>query len=314
LFWCLVDSLPKITAIFVNLYVFDLAMSGSLQFEIPLFAEGDHGASFRLRNKPGEIQRGHIIQQGSDLIVQGDLFSVVHGFSAPGGDPATLLVIDFRFTGSLTRSTRFKAAKIEIKFTSQGESPDEEPVVRKIAPHGTFCLDSSTETVSTTLSVNASGQAGTGPATLGMGASWERAKTGTRQASCTLTGILWIDGNEGHPNTGRWQMSENPMEKQGIPSLLRAAILVTQCLPSGFQALISVHTEVNLAYAMHEQMRRFTGGRVVDIVDPVIFDSGPKRQPAGAQLAGVDSEHLEACDLEQLVKVQHRQTRDTIPS
>jgi hypothetical protein len=283
-------------------------MSGSFGFEIPLFTEGDRGASFRLRNKPGETQRGHIMQRGSDLTIQGDFYSITHGSFTPGGDAATLLVIDFRFTGSSTRNKRFKTAKIEVRFGSYGDGVGEDPEVRKIAPHGSFALDSATETVSTTLSANTSGQAGAGPATLGIGAGWEKTKTTTRQASCTLTGSLWIDGRDmGSPNMGRWKIGENQIEKRGIPTLLRTALLITQCLPTSFQALVTVHTEVNLAHAVTEQVRRLIGHQVVDVVDPIIFAQGPTRQPAGAQLAGIDTENLSACDLEQLVKVEHGQ-------
>ncbi|KAI9737166.1 MAG: hypothetical protein M1834_000759 [Cirrosporium novae-zelandiae] len=284
-------------------------MSGSLQFEIPLFAEGDQGAAFRLRNEQGEMQRTHIIQEGSELTVQGDFFSIVHGVYTPGGDPASLVVIDFRFMGSSSRETRFKTAKIEIKFAALGTSPDEEPEVKKIAPHGTFFLNPSTETVTTTLSANASAGAGAGPVTLGIGAGWERTKTNVHKARTTLMGTSWIDGRDtGKPNMGRWKLSENKIDKLGIPGFLRTAILVVQRVPERFQALVTVEMEVNLGYKIQEQARRFMGRRIVDTIDPVFFDEGAKRQPAGAQLTGIDTEHLGASDLEHLSIVRDGQT------
>ncbi|KAE8342482.1 hypothetical protein BDV24DRAFT_162372 [Aspergillus arachidicola] len=124
-------------------------MEQFLQLEIPLFAEGTKGASFRTRNEPGELQRTHIMQEGSDLTVQAII-------------------------GSLTRSTRFKSAMIKAKFIASDDDPKGRPIVRNVAPDGTFFLNSETADITDTLSANGIAKVGAGLVSLGVDAGWER--------------------------------------------------------------------------------------------------------------------------------------------
>ncbi|KAE8384610.1 hypothetical protein BDV23DRAFT_166457 [Aspergillus alliaceus] len=276
-------------------------MEQTLQLVIPLFAEGTKGASFRLRNEPGELQRAHIMQEGSELSVQANILSVLHGTLTPNGDYATLMIIEYRFQGSLARSTRFKSAMIKVKFVPSEDDPAGCPIVKNVAPDGTFFLNSVTTDITDTLSANGSAQAGAGPATLGVGAGWERSTSVKREYHTTLVGTTWIDGRDaGKPNMGRWKVTENKSKKDGIPSLLRTAILVTQKVPLAFQAVVSIQTEANMAYALKEEVRSFIGGKKVDIVDPVNFAAGGVRQSTGAELPGVKIDHLVDCDLHKL--------------
>ncbi|KNG85641.1 hypothetical protein ANOM_006032 [Aspergillus nomiae NRRL 13137] len=263
-------------------------MKQSVQLDIPLFAEGTKDASFRLRNQPGELQRAHIMQEGSDLTVQANITSVLHGTLTPDGDYATLLVIEYRFQGSLTRSTRFKSAMIKVKFTTTEDDLRGRPIVRSVAPDGTFFLNSETADITDTLSANGSAKVGAGPVILGVDAGWERSTSVKRESHTTLVGTTWIDGRDaGKPNMGRWKLTENKSKKDGIPSMLRTAILVTQKVPLAFQAIVSIQTEANLAYALKKEARSFIGGKKVDIVDPVNFAAGEARQSVGVGLPGV---------------------------
>lgn len=71
-------------------------MSDTSLFEIDLVPIGEEGGELRVKNRDGyEVQRQHIVDRSTSMIVQADLVDVVHGKLSDDGDPATLVVLDF---------------------------------------------------------------------------------------------------------------------------------------------------------------------------------------------------------------------------
>src|SRR5277367_2427156 len=243
-------------------------MAASSEFTIPLFPTGDEGAAFRLRNKEGgEIQRPHIIQNESAVTVQADLFSVLHGRSSPGGGEATLIVVEFHFTGSEPRGRRLRKATIDVKFGLEDKDVGSEydPKVSKIAPCGTFFRNPAREKQETKYNANISANFGGGPACLGLGAGWERTNSTVREERETLSGARRIEGrNSGSQNAARWIIRENKLNKNGIPSLLRTAILLELQCKERFRAFVAINAEVDLLYKADQSLKKFLGGVIVD--------------------------------------------------
>lgn len=278
-------------------------MSKSSGFTVDLYPTGDDGA-FRLENTLDEMQRRHVMQDGSELTVYADLYNVTHGRRSPQGDAATLIVMDFRFTGSDSNKRRFREATIMVKFELADQGMDDEsgPEVLKIAPHGTFFRNQSTQEEQIKANVNATASGGGGPVNLGIGAGWEKTKTITKEDRMALSGNPRIEGRRsGSYNAARWKLRENKLKQQGLPSFFRTAILISPRSTGKFKAIITVQTEVSLIYSLQQSIKKFAGGRVVD---PVYFDVEAKRKALGPKLDSVEPENMEICDLEQLKVVE----------
>ncbi|KAF8244125.1 hypothetical protein K440DRAFT_610567 [Wilcoxina mikolae CBS 423.85] len=280
-------------------------MDSVSEFTIPLIPMGDDRAAFRLQNSPGELQRPHIVQRDiSDLTVQADLFSVMHGSDTPGGLPATLVVIDFRFLGSHSDGRRFRKAIIDICFARENEQAGNEfdPVVCQIAPYGTFAMNPSIQQQETTLSTTTSANTGLGLSTLGICAGFER-KTTTEREKCTmLFGSRRIQGRtHGLKNSARWMLLENDFDRRGIPSLLRTAILINPRTSGKFRALVTIKADVNMVYSALSNIESLLGKAVVD---PVCFGDESTRTPLGPELRDVDIQNMSACNLDTIGRVE----------
>jgi len=282
-------------------------MAYETQFSIPLFDTGIDGSAFRCSNNQGEMQRKHIAQRkDSDLMVQADLLSVVHGTLTPDGDPATLIVTDFCFVGSRSGGRRFRKALIEIGFGHDDQPIGSylDPIVRQIAPNGTFVFDPSTEQKETTIFTNVTASTKMSLATIGIGAGFERRKTRDLKKYTRMCGRPWIaERTGGEQNTARWHVWENEIAKNGIPNLLRTAILVSPRTDGRFRAQFTISAEVDMRYSIGGSIRKVLGKAVVD---PVYFGAKSKRKDMGLELHGLDTDNMAACDLDAIGLVEVR--------
>ena len=268
-------------------------------FTIPLYEAGNDGASFRLRNQPGEIQREYILQEdsaGSELTIHGKLVNVVHGKYTPNGPPATLAIMQFEFVGSEAHGKRFRKANIVVNFASNINDKfgsNDDPEVVAIAPHGGFAMCSSTEEEQTKISVSGKLLTGMLGNFLGfeVGSGWERSKSVVREDRTTVHGSIRIEGRSlGPPNTAKWALSENKIQRHGIPTVMRTAILVMPRTSSGkFRAIFDIEATVDVLYNTQRRLKQFLGRSVVE---PVHFSQD--RKPMGPDLVGLDPENLSA--------------------
>lgn len=279
-------------------------MSDDSKFIIPLLPTGDDNSSFRIRNAPGgEIQRRHLIDRGSDFTVQGDLVNVLHGCLTPGGSPATLIVAEFRFLGS-KHSRRFRRAMITWQFSNSGDGDGDGggPEVVKIAPYGHFSLDPTSNSVEAKRSVNISAQAGgAGIGNFGTGAMWELTESINKRDQTTLTGAIRLEGRTyGESNTARWTINENGSQSDGIPTLLKVAVLLKRKSDVQFAATIKVDAKVDVLYSLGNQFQKLFGDTWND--DLVYFD--PKSEPMGKIPLAMDPENLSSYDLKGIAAVE----------
>lgn len=270
-------------------------MSEDNQLLIPLFDTGPEGARFRVENYNNELQRKHIEQrQESDLIVQADIFSVIHGTFTPDGPPGTLIVMDFRFVGSRAAKRRFKSAEIKVAFglDQQTVGSDNDPIVSQIAPHGSFAIEEATKQDETTVSLSANVGTGIGLATLGIGAGLEKKTTVDTKRYTMLHGLQYITGrNKGEQNTARWLIWENEIAKNGIPGLIRTVILIQPRTNTRFKAEVTVKAQVDVLYSIRSVLGQ-------QLVDPILFGMQSERKNMGPELEDVISSNLAALKLD----------------
>jgi len=299
-------------------------MSTSLSFTIGLSDDGDDGSAFHLKNAPGEMQRQRILDRGSDLIVQGDLVTVIHGKYTAEGPPATLIIAEFRFL-SADNSRDFRQATITFKFSHPQSKDLRCPEVVAIAPVGdTFLLPNYlkicahhmcwrtqfdrfsmnptnlTEEVKHTANLSTEAKATVGVGVSG-GVGWELTRTIDKKDCGTLIGAIRAERRSGGPairNTARWALAENRSQHDGLPSYLRTAILLKRKDNEKFQANINVQADVNVAYAIENSLRNFLG----QTVDPVYFD--PYLNPMVKLPLDVDPNNLSALKIENIGTVR----------
>jgi hypothetical protein len=265
-------------------------------FSVNLYETGDSGASFRLRNAPGETQREYIIEEGSDLTVQGNLITVVHGTWTYKGVPATLIVAEFTFLSSRDASQVFRRA--DISFTFESILGRRNPEVLAIAPFGHFSLDPTLSLSGAKLTMGLGVTAGfAGIATVEPKLQRESTNFAEKEDSGKIIGYIRIGGRPRAPpyvkNQAGWILTENKSQKSGIPHLLRTAMLVGRHDGAPFRAKVAVNADVDIAYSIRRCIRKVMG---LSKVDPVIFD--PERAPMGIFPEGLDTENLVDFDLE----------------
>ncbi|KAL6787038.1 hypothetical protein J3E68DRAFT_432071 [Trichoderma sp. SZMC 28012] len=269
-------------------------MVEGIRYEIPLLDVGIEGAGFRIQNTPDELQRVHIDQyKTSDVKYQADVVAVVHGTITPGGPRGVLLVIDFKFLSNPQRC-RFKRVEISIAFgrKSNGIGGRDEPIVKDLAPRGTFRMDEATQTKTDTLESNVSLQGGCSLATLGVGGSFQRTTTMDIKSHAILNGMSWIEGrNEGTKNAAQWEVMENRTLRVGVPARLRTAILLELPDEAKFRAELQLTADIG---TFRQKIKRKVGAHTK--LDPINFDpSEARRFDLGPTLQDVDKTNLAAC-------------------
>lgn len=275
-------------------------------FRVELFITAEVGDenSYRLRNSPsGQNQRQHILQEGKpgDLTIHGDLYSVLHGTLTPGGDPASLIIMQFSFMGSQSRARRLRDASVKVKFANADDplGTDFDPEVKEIAPEGQFEMaQKTTQEVSTAISAGISVPVVQGILDLNSGV--ERTTTVTQTGRVKGNGYRWMERRRyGTKNSAIWKLSEDSIGKTGIPSLLRTAVLVVPKTQDGFRAIVEIEAHADLRYAAVAKLHRLMGDAEID---PVYFSEC--RENYGPQVEGVDASNLSACVLAELELIE----------
>ena len=263
---------------------------------VPLVPQGDAGSAYRLLNEyEGQIERPNVLDYGTNLNVQVDLVEVIYGTLAPEGDLATLIIADFQFS-SLDPPRRFHSARITFHFRDSDPKDRNPPEVLKIAPQGLFSMNHTEKQQELKRGVNLSVSGGYGPAGISLGFDWRLTESMTRHDYAKLTGVRnVIDRGRPPKNAAVWSLDENPSDDKGIPSFLRAVILLKRKSYENFIAIVSVDAKVDWKYKLEKR-----AGRVK--VDPVTFDPDPTR-PCNT-VHGIDPKNLGLIDLNELKAVQ----------
>jgi hypothetical protein len=235
--------------------------------EILLLEEGDPNSGFRTKNVPGDKARAVLIDRGDALTLRAALVSVTHGDFTPNGDAATLLIFEFNFL-SVKSARRFTSGKIILTFEDASGNVKNRPEVSAIAPAGSFAINKSTSTRDVHQTFNASIKGNVAGAGGDLGYVWDTSKVEETQHATTLVGMKRLFADFGKDNGVIWTLEEDKVKKQGIPSFLRAAVLLRRKDDVPFRFTISVDTGVDF----EGKMRRLLGLEKPDPVDPVELD------------------------------------------
>lgn len=244
-------------------------------------------------NRPGEVNRAIITDRNLEaglFTVRSLLRAVVHGLETNDGDPASLIIFDFRFE-SYKSEIRFKHAAISIKFSYQDQDQGLiDPVVVNMAPYGLFRLGHSTTTNEKTTR-DRGGRLSLGETLLSV--TGERRSVTEVSHFATISGWKGLRDREfGEPNTAEWDLSENAQSRSGIATQLRAVVLLRRFdNTSKFMAQCSFDVETAGGSWARKLLRAS-----VPLDDPIIFD--PKVSLEGNMQ--LDLHNLGAVDIQEL--------------
>lgn len=274
-----------------------MAATSGMARAIALTPDQD-SAGYHTRNRDGELQRANIIDDLlAGLLLQVELQGVVHGTLSPGGDAATLLVLQFYFQGK-TDNRRFRNAEVKVRFADQQQPLEEDPEVLALWPEGDFTFEESGVEVNDSKAVGASLGGGAAGLQMGINGNLTRNTNTKRSERASVNGARRIEGRDwGAKNVVRLVLDENRDQKKGIVSGLSAAILLKRSRPGcRFIAIIDVKAQADLKYATAWRIRDLSGKTPVN--DPVVFDVSCK-----PTITVKDTSNLAAEDLSSLAHI-----------
>lgn len=259
-----------------------------------------------LQAYPGQEERSGVYDYGSELILQMNLVEVVHGTmdESPNSLPATLIIADFHFN-SLSASRRFRRATVELRFRDLSPNDANPPEVVGIAPEGTFRMNK-TERIQ---ELKRAAKADVGVALVAnvtTGVEWSLTDTETKYSSAKLTGIRHMKYRKIEPqNVATWSMHENERDDNGIPSLLRTAILLRRKTNEQFHGAVIVNAKVDWKTRINLESR-IAGGDI----NPVLFN--PSRKRLTPVPTYIDEKNLGRTQLSKLSAVQSHTAMETV--
>lgn len=283
-------------------------MREAATFSLDLFPTGDDASGYRTSNDPSEpYQRRTITNREGVMVAKCILSQVVHGRLGPleGFDededaPATLIVLDFTFD-SLKKAGRIEAAEVTFHFTEGSGSEDGDPAVVRIQPAGSMKLVETSQSVDT----KTSGGFNIGAPPLagfeaGAQLNWEQSKTKVAHDAIRLVGTTRQEGRDfGDDNAASWHLFENTTQKTGVPTAVRASILLKREHDRPFQCIFKMKLKLDFKSSLENAFNTVMGQRVID--DPVLFD--PAKKPTKRQLELFDVGKLASTDLRLLSSV-----------
>jgi hypothetical protein len=267
------------------------------EFRFDLQPEGNADSTYHTLDAfPGQVERANVYDYGSALNMQMNLVDVIHGTMSPEGLPATLVIADFQFI-SHEKSRRLPRANNEFRFRDLDPNDANPPEVFAIAPQGSFSMNQTEKTQELKRAAKADvGAAFVANVTTGL--EWSLTETQTKYSAARLTGIMTMKDRKREPrNVAKWSLEENERDEKGIPSLLRAAILLRRRTYERFLASIALETKID--WKTHYNLETRKGG---GDIDPVTFD--PSRTRTTPVPAYIDPTNLGFVNLDALAAVQ----------
>ncbi|KAH8892460.1 hypothetical protein GQ53DRAFT_861785 [Thozetella sp. PMI_491] len=210
-----------------------------LLYEVSEVEDGGH-----LRASPEEQKI--LFAKGEFLTAKATIALLYHGTLTPKGDPASLLVVDFRFV-SEKPDERFINARMKLGFRDQRGEDLKSPVVYRIAPEDKFTIEPGMDTWKITQTFDTGGDfqfPGFGGFKFGGGLKREGEKN--NKHSIVLTGKKKLETGGYQAETAAiWRMYEDDDKPNGIPSVLRTAMLLKRQPGRSFKIDIEIETKAN---------------------------------------------------------------------
>lgn len=238
---------------------------------------------------------------GPKFYVRADLDLVIHGFETPGGNPATLILINYTF-GSEDRARPIKSAAIEFRFFKEANpqaTPILEPEVIGVHPVEEYHKITPAEKTASTIVTTSIGAGSTGMIQALGGVTLSNAKTTHLEEKAIIFGTRRFSNRRDYSieDIARWKITENPSDP-GIPTQFTTKILLKRkSLLDPFAATVQIDVEIDIRRRVGEAWDKFRGNKPV--ADPIYFD--PSLEPQGSIPEGLDTQNLKKFWDEQIV-------------
>jgi len=240
------------------------------QLVVNLLEEPIEEGEFRTKNKSGEKFRPILIDRGNQLLTKVDIVSITHGELAESDDLASLLIFEARFVA--TGGRRFKSASVIFRFEDSEGQLSRDPVVHAISPDGKWALNKTEKVQNVKWGANVGINAGIEPVGVEAGVLWEVEEVKSREFYTAMTGVKRVmrKGFFGEENVVIWTLEENNDKEDGIPSFLRAAVLLRRPYDVPFTFTVKVKADVDFI----GEVKTLFGLEKKDPIDPVEIDPG----------------------------------------
>ncbi|KAJ3531936.1 hypothetical protein NM208_g8658 [Fusarium decemcellulare] len=240
------------------------------EFDFDLHPEGEHG-DFRVRNLAGEDFRTLLVDTpnaSSPLSIKINLIEAHHGQMQNDQAQvvgASLIVLDMRFMSS-EEGRRYKRIVVDLEFFDKesfrgGKKTDHLPIVASLAPKDRHWLNKTTREKHVQYGTTTTAGANVIPVTLEAGAHWEVDYSKSTSFKATVQGRTVRSIRYSPKENGvQWTMEENKDQDDGVPSFLRAAVLLHRTPESSsrpFLARVNVNSTVDLG-SQSRRMCSFT--------------------------------------------------------
>jgi hypothetical protein len=239
----------SLTSIIITMDEFEIVLE-------PLMddADAEYAGEYRNKNEPGKTYRRTPIIRGDTLTTRVTLALLGHGTLTPNGEPASLLVFDFRLASSKT-TRRFISANFEIAFRDSKGEDAFDPDIYRISPEGECEIDPRVTARNVKDEIVIGGNLGLPQA--GGNLNYTHGSEGSKatEHAVSLKGIrklLYKDS--GDANVVIWTMAEDPKRKSGTPSFLRTALILKR--KPGRNFTFSLEAEIKGNFTMGSKFKK----------------------------------------------------------
>ena len=267
--------------------------------EIVLLPVADEDLDAEPRTKPTQPvefkKTAYQADYGDQLIARATVAGIAHGTLAPGDDPGTLLMFEFRFI-SMQKGRRFTSCNIAVSFEDSDKQGDLCPEVWRVSPEGVFALHKSSRQRTVKISGNAGLRAGVSALGASLGTAWEMETVENKDEWTRLSGTRKELGRNNKDDAVVWAMQENSLDKSGIPTFLRAAVLLRREAEVPFNFVIKIRAQVDMGGL--DELRTLFGKKKVERVSPVKIDSSV--DPKTLKVATLDPKLVDLTKMDEL--------------
>ncbi|PQE04948.1 ankyrin-3 protein [Rutstroemia sp. NJR-2017a BBW] len=184
---------------------------------------------------------------------------------------------------------------------------NQDPVVHAISPDGQWALNKTDRVQNVKWGANAGLKAGVAPVDLEAGLRWEVEEVKSRNFSTALTGSKRImrRGFNGEENTVIWTLEENGDKADGLPTFMRAAVLLRRPYDVPFTFTVKVKTDVDFV----GEVKTLFGMERKDPIDPAEIDPGKFPKAARSTVKSLDPKvhnlkEMDNLDLKEVADVE----------
>lgn len=236
------------------------------ELTVDLYEVADSGLGGAFRGKGDRnFYPKVLMDSGEKKQVKAKLVRVIPGTFDEDGDPAALLVFEFHF--HMPSRRRFKHTLITVTFEDEKGASILDPEVYRISPEGRYALDKVTDSKDVSYAVDAAVNGGVLGASAELGYHWKMDRNIEKEHSGTLRGLSRRFKTYGEETSAVWEIEEDPIKEEGIPTFLRTAVILRLDDESDrFQFTVEIETrESKLFFGSRSSSRK---------IDPFSVDPG----------------------------------------